>query len=157
MGNYQAFSLSVHPYPSCEWYITCPFWVVSEGMRYIAVTSVIFSEHEFRANSNRDIVKFANKLLFCWVLMERWQPSWMGRLKDYSLFERSTGCIRGLWLRDVCVNDAHREKLCFTQFITRMAAWLLLTFFICLHNQLSSVYSITRIKNTDVWKVWFIK
>ena len=24
------------------------------------------------------------------------------------------------------VNDTHREKLCFTQFITRMAAWLLL-------------------------------
>ena len=29
-------------------------------------------------------------------------------------------------------------KNCFTQFSTRMAAWLLLTFFICLHIQLSS-------------------
>ena len=33
------------------------------------------------------------------------------------------------------------EKLCFTtQVITRMAAWLLLTFFLCLHNQLSSIH-----------------
>ena len=37
-------------------------------------------------------------------------------------------------------------KLCFTQFSTRMAAWLLLTFFIRLHNQLSSIRFITRIK-----------
>ena len=42
--------------------------------------------------------------------------------------------------------DAHREKPCFTQFSTRMAAWLLLTFFICLHNQLSSIYSIITCK-----------
>ena len=39
-----------------------------------------------------------------------------------------------------------REKLCFTQFSTRMAAWLLLTFFICLHNQLSSIHSLSGIK-----------
>ena len=37
-------------------------------------------------------------------------------------------------------------KNCFNQFSTRMAAWLLLTFFICLRNQLSSIHSITRIK-----------
>ena len=41
------------------------------------------------------------------------------------------------------VSDTHREKLCFTQFSTRMETWLLLTFFMCLHNQL-------RIKSTDV-------
>ena len=35
------------------------------------------------------------------------------------------------------LNDTRREKLCFTQFRARMAAWLLLTFFIYLHNQLS--------------------
>ena len=35
-------------------------------------------------------------------------------------------------------NDAHREKLCFIQFITRMIGWVLLTFFMCLRNQLSS-------------------
>ena len=40
------------------------------------------------------------------------------------------------------VNGTHREKLCFTQFSIRMAAWLLLTFSICLHNQLSSIYLI---------------
>ena len=33
------------------------------------------------------------------------------------------------------------KKTC-TQFITRMAAWLLLTFFICIHNQLNSMHSI---------------
>ena len=37
--------------------------------------------------------------------------------------------------------DTQRDKLGFTQFIIRMAAWLLLTFFICLHNQLSSLHS----------------
>ena len=37
-------------------------------------------------------------------------------------------------------------KTVFTHFSTRMAAWLLLTFFINLQNQLSSIHSITRIK-----------
>ena len=32
------------------------------------------------------------------------------------------------------INDTHREKLLFIQFSTRMVAWLLLKFFICLHN-----------------------
>ena len=41
-----------------------------------------------------------------------------------------------------------------TQFSTGMARWLLLTFFICLHNQLSSIHPII---STDVWKMWFIK
>ena len=40
----------------------------------------------------------------------------------------------------------HREKLCSTQFIvqelTEIEACLLLTFFMCLHNQLSSIHSI---------------
>ena len=40
------------------------------------------------------------------------------------------------------VNDTHREKLSFTQFSTRMAAWLLLIFFICLYNHLGSIHSI---------------
>ena len=31
---------------------------------------------------------------------------------------------------------------CFTQFRTGMAGWLILIFFICLHNQLSSIHSI---------------
>ena len=34
--------------------------------------------------------------------------------------------------------NTYRKKLCFTQFSTRMAAWLLLTFFLCLLNQLKS-------------------
>ena len=44
------------------------------------------------------------------------------------------------------VNVTHREKLCFTQFSTRISAWQLLTFSICLHNQLSSIHSLSRIK-----------
>ena len=49
------------------------------------------------------------------------------------------------------VNDTHREILCFIQFSTRMAAWLLLTFFICLYNQLNSEHSIiTYLKSADV-------
>ena len=44
------------------------------------------------------------------------------------------------------INDTHREK--------RMTGWLLLTFFICIHNQSNStIHSITRIKSTDVWKM----
>ena len=42
------------------------------------------------------------------------------------------------------INDTHRRKLYFTQFIlqevTETNAWLLLTFFICLQNQLSSIH-----------------
>ena len=33
-----------------------------------------------------------------------------------------------------CLNDIHREKLCYTKFSTKKAAWLFVTFFICLHN-----------------------
>ena len=36
-------------------------------------------------------------------------------------------------------NDTHSEKLCFIQFNTGMAGWLLLTFLVCLYNQLSSI------------------
>ena len=38
-----------------------------------------------------------------------------------------------------------KGKNCFTQFSTRIDAWLLLTFFICLQNQLSSIHSILLI------------
>ena len=44
------------------------------------------------------------------------------------------------------LNDTHRKKLCFTQFSTRKAPCLLLIFFICLHNQLSSIHSIMTFK-----------
>ena len=54
-------------------------------------------------------------------------------------------------------NDTYREKLCFTQFSARTTAWLLLTFFISLRNQLSSTHSITRIKSTNVLKMSFLK
>ena len=40
-------------------------------------------------------------------------------------------CFQLLYGKDVenKFNDTHREKPCFTLFSTRMAAWLLLTFF----------------------------
>ena len=37
------------------------------------------------------------------------------------------------------INNTYKEKLCFTHFSTRMATWLLLTFYICEHNQLSRI------------------
>ena len=40
------------------------------------------------------------------------------------------------------LNDTHREKLCFLRGFIEMEARLLLIFFICLHNQLSSIHSI---------------
>ena len=43
-------------------------------------------------------------------------------------------------LHDCTFNDTHREKLYFTQISTRMAALLLLTFFICLHIHLIFIY-----------------
>ena len=54
-------------------------------------------------------------------------------------------------------NDTDKEKLCFTQFIARMAAWLLLSFIIRLHNQLSKFYTFYYhiLKSADVWKSWF--
>ena len=43
----------------------------------------------------------------------------------------------------VGIMDTHKEKLGFIQFSTKMASWLVLTFLICLHNQLSYIiYSI---------------
>ena len=40
------------------------------------------------------------------------------------------------------INDTHRENLFYFQLSTRMVDWLLLTVFICLHNQLSSIHTI---------------
>ena len=52
------------------------------------------------------------------------------------------------------LNDTHRENfglLNSVQEFTEIQAWLLLTFFLCLHNQLISVYYIvTKLKSTDV-------
>ena len=45
-------------------------------------------------------------------------------------------------IRGVLLTILTRKDLCFTQFSTGMAVCLLLSFFICLHNQLSSVHSI---------------
>ena len=43
-------------------------------------------------------------------------------------------------------------KNCFIQFITRMVGWLLLSFLICLHKQISSIiHPLAHIKSIDVW------
>ena len=42
--------------------------------------------------------------------------------------------------------------MCFTQFSTSMAAWLLLTFFLCLHNQLSSIHSIITYETEQMFE-----
>ena len=49
-------------------------------------------------------------------------------------------------------NDTHTWKICFTQFSTRMAAWLLLNFSICLHNQLSSMNSIITYERVQMFE-----
>ena len=58
-------------------------------------------------------------------------------------------------------NNTHREKLSLTQFSKRfieIEAWLLLTFFICLYDQLNSIHFNCHIlKSTDVSKRLFIK
>ena len=50
-------------------------------------------------------------------------------------------------------SDIHRKKLCFTKVllnsVQRMAAGLLLIFFICLHNQLKNV--IHQINSKNEW------
>ena len=52
------------------------------------------------------------------------------------------------------LNDTHRENFVLlnsVQEFIEIQAWLLLTFFLCLHNQLISVYYIvTKLKSTDV-------
>ena len=45
-------------------------------------------------------------------------------------------------LPNVFVNDTHIEELDSVQKFIEIQDWLLLTFFICLHNQLSSFNSI---------------
>ena len=57
-----------------------------------------------------------------------------------------------LFIRLKTLNDSHREKLCFAQFNTIMAAWLLLTFFICSHSQLSSTNSTITFEEYRCWK-----
>ena len=51
-------------------------------------------------------------------------------------------------------------KNCFTQFNMRIAAWLLLTFFICLHNQLNFIHSIITYRclnhQTDSKNEWLL-
>ena len=44
------------------------------------------------------------------------------------------------------------EKSFFTQFSTRTFAWLLLTFFKCLHNQLSSMHSIITYSRVQMFE-----
>ena len=52
------------------------------------------------------------------------------------------------------LNNTHRENfvlLNLVQEFIEIQAWLLLTFFLCLHKQLISVYYIvTKLKNADV-------
>ena len=67
----------------------------------------------------------------CFTIMDSTSSSFRLKLKE---------ALHITWLKSNLTILA--GKNCFTQFSTRMAAWLLLTFFICLHNQLSSIDSI---------------
>ena len=74
-----------------------------------------------------------------------WSHKWWAILKiPYTVFKKLVLFMYGLkWNLEEkvfsCVNDTHWKRLCFTQFSTRMAVLLSLTFFICFHNQLSSM------------------
>ena len=84
----------------------------------------------------KDFAKFTGKHLYQILHLMKLQTS----SSSFTAKEISTQIFSG----EFCgiFNDTHREKLCFTQFSTRMPAWLLVTFFICLHNQLSSIHFI---------------
>ena len=47
-------------------------------------------------------------------------------------------------LTKICLTIPTGENCCFTQFSIRVVAWLLLNFFVCLQNQLSSILSTVR-------------
>ena len=58
----------------------------------------------------------------------------------------------------VRLNDTHREKLCFTQFstkITEIGAWLPLTLFMFIQSV--KFYTLLCVNDTDVWTRWLIK
>ena len=51
-------------------------------------------------------------------------------------------------------NDTGKNLL---QEFIEIQVWLLMNFFLCLHNQFISIYYIvTKLKSTDVWKTQFI-
>ena len=57
-------------------------------------------------------------------------------------------CHRAAILKKI----SFREKLCFTQFSKRMAACLLMTFLICLHNQLSYIHSVITYERVKMFE-----
>ena len=59
-----------------------------------------------------------------------------------------------VWPAYNSVNDTHMEKLCLLKSMQKfieIKVWLLLTFFICLHNQLSSVHPIDTYQREDMF------
>ena len=62
--------------------------------------------------------------------------------ENYILKIGLTSYLKQTKLETKSFNDIPIEKLCFAQFIIKMGAWMLLTFFICLHNEVSSIDSI---------------
>ena len=88
-------------------------------------------------------------------------------LKQFYKFEATVLIFCGTWkiytrsqemfdlhfLISSFLNDTHMEELDSVQKFIEVQGWLLLTFFICLQNQLRSFNSIL----VDVWKTWFIK
>ena len=58
------------------------------------------------------------------------------------------------------LNDTYKENFVLlnsVQEFIEIQAWLPLTFSLCLHNQLISIYyNVTKLKSTDVWKMQFI-
>ena len=79
------------------------------------------------------------------------RQKWFEEKELFVVMKMGLKCKYQILYNILVTDDTYREKLCFTQFSTRMAAWLLLTFFTCLHKQLNSVHSIiTYLTSTDV-------
>ena len=83
---------------------------------------------------------FFDSDIFFWIqkFFSRFWKFFLHYESFYSLFK-----VFSRWWLSATI---HREKLCFTKVLSNsvqgITTWLLLIFFICLHNQVSSVHSI---------------
>ena len=91
-------------------------WDWEQILEHSSIHEYLLDKLERFRNSKHDC-----DLIFIWAIR------WLDPMKNLSSSE---------------LTILTREKLCFTQFSTRIAASLLLTFFKCFHNQLSSTHSI---------------
>ena len=75
-----------------------------------------------------------------------WHLSWKSIFKNNNLTNVFVSRVKhelfSFLYHKYLLSDAHMEELDSVQKFTEIQGWLILTFFICLHNQLSSFNSI---------------